>query len=164
MTFDRATATRNPDAEFLALGHPFVDAMLRQVGDYSFGGHTAVRVIESADLTLGEPRAGYQFNFVVRGRVQREDGDEYLFTFYPVVIRTDGSSDDRIASLAAENYSADGSLSSPADRLFRELEAMEIESAYDLAKAEVERKAQLWDWEEEVDLIGVGKVAILPAG
>lgn len=163
-TFDRATAIRNPEAEFLALGHPFVDAMLQQIGDYSFGGHTALRVIESADLTLGETKAGYQFNFVVRGRVQREDGDEYLFNFYPVVIRTDGSSDDHMASLAAENYSTDASLPSRAERLLSELEALGIESAYDLAKAELERKAQLWDWDEDVDLIGVGKVAILRAG
>src|SRR5271157_559312 len=32
-TFDRATAIRNSQADFLALGHPFIDAMLRRVGD-----------------------------------------------------------------------------------------------------------------------------------
>jgi hypothetical protein len=38
-----------------------------------------------------------------------------------------------------------------------ELEGMSVESAYEVAKAEVERKARLWDWEENVDLIGVAK-------
>src|SRR5271157_2975294 len=40
VTFDRATAIRNSQAEFFALGHPFINAMIQQIGDYSFGGHT----------------------------------------------------------------------------------------------------------------------------
>ena len=37
--------------------------------------------------------AGYQFNFMVRSRVQREDGDEYLFDLHTVVVLPDGSID-----------------------------------------------------------------------
>ena len=54
MTFDRATAIRNSQAEFLALGHPFIDAMLRYIGDYDFGGHTAVRVIKLQGAEKGD--------------------------------------------------------------------------------------------------------------
>ena len=92
-TFDRATAIRDSQADFLALGHPFVDAMLRRVGDYSFGGHNAVRVIRANGIDSAAPQAGYQFNFTVRSRVQREDGDEYLFDMHTVVVLPDGSID-----------------------------------------------------------------------
>jgi hypothetical protein len=34
----------------------------------------------------------------------------------------------------------------------------EIDHAYELAKAEVERRVELWDWDEDVDLIGVARV------
>ena len=104
-TFDRATAIRNSQADFLALGHPFIDAMLRRVGDYSFGGHNAVRVIRANGNGSAAPQAGYQFNFTVRSRVQREDGDEYLFDMHTVVVLPDGSIDPELSSLAASRYS-----------------------------------------------------------
>ena len=44
-TFERETAIRRPDAEFLALGHPFVDAILAHAGGHDFGGLTAIRPI-----------------------------------------------------------------------------------------------------------------------
>ena len=61
VTFDRATAIRISQAEFLALGHPFIDAMLRRVGDYSFGGHNAVRVIPANGLATWFTRWVYSF-------------------------------------------------------------------------------------------------------
>jgi hypothetical protein len=143
---------------FFALGHPFVDAMLQQIGDYSFGGHTAVRVIEAPELPGSKRRAGYQFNFIVRGRVQREDGDEYVFSLYTVVISADGTPDEQLASLAAGNYSKDEFPSRPAERLLTELDEIGIDRAYKYAQAEIERKAQFWDWDEDVELIGLAKV------
>jgi hypothetical protein len=154
-------AIRNPQAEFFALGHRFVDAMLQQVGDYSFGGHTAVRVIEAPELQPGEVRAGLQFNFIVRSRVQREDGDEYLFDFYTIVVRADGALDDQLALWAASRYSKEGPLSPHTQRLVRDLESLQFDRAYELAKQQLEAQVRLWDWEEDVELIGVAKVAAL---
>ena len=37
------------------------------------------------------------------------------------------------------------------------------EEAFQCAKAHVERTAQLWDWEEDVELIGAARVVGLPA-
>jgi hypothetical protein len=37
-----------------------------------------------------------------------------------------------------------------------------IESAYQVAKAQIERSVELWDWDEDVDLIGLSKLVILP--
>ena len=89
-TFDRQTAIERTEAEFFALGHPFVDAMLAYVGSYDFGGLTAVRRIVSPSLA---GRCGFLFVLVVRRRVSREDGDECLFEFSPVFVTDDGRVD-----------------------------------------------------------------------
>jgi len=66
VTFDRGMAIRNPQAEFFALGHAFVEAMFEHVGDYSFGGHTAVRAIDAPELPRGQARAGFQSSALAR--------------------------------------------------------------------------------------------------
>jgi hypothetical protein len=161
VTFDRATAIRNPQAEFFALGHAFIDAMLQNVGDYGFGGQTAIRVVESTALQHGETKVGYQFNFTIRRRVQREDGDEYLFDFYTVVISAEGSPEKQLAACAAATYSQDGPIPPQVERLLCTLDSIEVTAAYELAKAEIQREAEFWDWDEDVDLIGLAKVAFL---
>jgi len=159
---DRATAIRNSQADFLALGHPFVDAMLRRVGDYSFGGHTAVRVIQADGLDSATPKAGYQFNFTVRSRVQREDGDEYLFDLYTLVVLPDGTLDERMAEIAAREFSLPDGPGDTALETLGQLESLDLRSAYQLAKAALEKRAEFWDWEEDVGLIGVAKLAAVP--
>jgi len=161
-TFDRATAIRDSQADFLALGHPFIDAMLRRVGDYSFGGHSTVRIIPANGLGT-VPVAGYQFNFTIRSRVQREDGDEYLFDMHTVVVLPDGSIDAGLSSLAASSYSENDSPSPQIERALDSLDKMDVEEAFQYAKAHIERTAQLWDWDEDVELIGVARVVTLPA-
>jgi superfamily II DNA/RNA helicase len=161
VTFDRAKAIRNPQTEFFAIGHPFVDGMFQQIGDYGFGGHTAVRVLELPGSQSEDARAGYQFNFIVRGRVQREDGDEYLFNFYTVVISAAGTPDEDLAACAASSYSKDDSLPSRADSLLSALDDLGIDAAYQVARNEIERKAQFWDWDEDVELIGLAKIVAI---
>jgi superfamily II DNA or RNA helicase len=163
-TFDRATAIRDSQADFLALGHPFIDAMLRRVGDYSFGGHTTVRMIPKNGMDSKVPMAGYQFNFMVRSRVQREDGDEYLFDLHTVVVLPDGSINAELSSLAASSYSENEPVAPQAERALDSLGKMDVEEAFQNAKAHVEQNAQLWDWDEDVELIGVTKTIALPNG
>jgi hypothetical protein len=162
-TFDRATAIRNSQADFLALGHPFIDAMLRRVGDYSFGGHNAVRVIAENGFASAAPKAGYQFNFTIRSRVQREDGDEYLFDMHTVVVLPDGNVDAELSSLAASRYSQSEPLSPQIEGALDSLDKMDVEDAFYRAKDHVERTVRLWDWDEDVELIGVARVVALPA-
>lgn len=158
VTFDRSVAIKNAHTEFFALGHPFVDAMLQQVGDYSFGGHTTVRIIEAPELKGGETRSGVQFNFIVRSRVQRDDGDEYLFESHTVAVRAGGSLDEELASWAASRYSKEGPLPAEAQRLLESLDSLPLDAAYQVAKDRLESQLHLWDWDEDVDLIGVAKV------
>ena len=164
VTFDRATAIRNSQAEFLALGHPFIDAMLRRVGDYSFGGHTTARLIRANGFDLAAPKAGYQFNFTVRSRVQRDDGDEYLFDLHTFVVMADGTIDaGRLAEIAARQFSEQGDPPATASSTLHQLESLDLDNAYQLAKAALEKQAEFWDWDEDVELIGVAKVVALPS-
>jgi len=163
VTFDRSVAIKNPQAQFFALGHPFVDAMLQKVGDYSFGGHAAVRLIGVPHLDPGKARAGIQFNFIVRSRVEREDGNEYLFDCYTVVVRADGTVDDQLASWAASEYSKEGPLPPQAQRQLQDLESLSLEEAYQVAKRNLEGRFRLWDWDEDVDLIGVARLIAVAA-
>lgn len=163
-TFERATAIRNPQSEFLAIGHPFVDAMIRRIGEYDFGGHTATRFIKLLDSGPECIAAGFQFNFTVRRRVAREDGDEHLFDWHTVVVLCDGNVDERLAALAAKEYSLTGYEPTPSvSAVLDRLTSAELERASLSARAYLEQRTQLWDWDEEVDLIGVAKVVFLPA-
>jgi helicase-like protein len=159
VTFERETAIKDSSAEFFAIGHAFVDAMLQHVGAYDFGGHCAVRVIALTDAT--ELKAGFQFNFIVRKRVAREDGDEYLFDLHTVVVGSDGTIDDRLAALAATEYGLDADLNPTISAALGQLDLTRLESAFESAKSYLEERTKLWDWEEEVDLIGVAKVVFI---
>ena len=161
VTFDRATAIRDPQAQFFALGHPFVDAMLAHIGNYDFGGHTATRVIRVPG-TDGEPAAGWQFNFIVRSRVAREDGDEYLFNLYTAVIQPDGSVDEKLAEAAASQHALDEDIPPKVSTELRCVESLELNAAFDAGRAWLEQKVGIWDWDEEVELLGVARVVFLP--
>ena len=163
VTFDRAMAIRSPQAEFFAIGHPFVDAMLRYIGKYEFGGHTAMRVIKMPDLGKDQIMAGYQFNFTVRNRLAREDGDEHLFDFHTVVVRSDGIVDEGLADLAAKSYSFDGSSDQTKLAALKELESIGVDTAFESARTYLEKRTKIWDWDEEVDLVGAARVVFVPA-
>lgn len=160
VTFDRTTAIRNPQAEFFAIGHPFVDAMMRHIGNYDFGGHTATRIVETDDLK--EICAGFQFNFTVRKRVAREDGDEHLFDFRTVLVGSDGTISENLSEIAAKSYSNEGYTDNLVSTALEQLRSLDVSTAFESAKAFLETKTKLWDWDEEVDLIGVAKVVFFP--
>ncbi len=162
VTFDRPTAIRNAQAEFLAIGHPFVDAMLRYIGEYEFGGQTAVRVIRTPEVASGESSAGYQFNFTVRRRVAREDGDEYLFDLHTTVVSAEGEVIEEMSRIAASEYSYEDGNDSNGEAALKGLDRLSVEQAFEIAKTDLQERTRLWDWDEDVDLIGVAKVVFLP--
>lgn len=160
VTFDRNTAIRHQEAEFFAIGHPFVDSMLRHIGDYQFGGQTAVRFVEVPGINA--VAEALQFNFIVRRRVQRADGIEYLFDLYTAVVRGDGEIDPGLATLAAAAYSIDLADESVAD-VGRSPSAVAIENGYQKAKSYLEQQLEFWDWDEDVDLVGLARLIMLPS-
>ncbi len=148
-TFDRDLAIRRSDAAFLALGHPVVDAMLEYAGSYEFGGLTAVRRIPHPELA---GQSGYFFLFVVRQRIANEAVDECLFHFHPVFVGSDQQVSEEAAAastlLEARDEAASGSL--PASQPF-----------FDIAKQSLENKIGLWDWEDDVEFLGLSWVEFL---
>jgi hypothetical protein len=145
-TFDRELAIRRTDAEFLALGHPFIDAVLSYSGSYDFGGLTAARRISDGDLAGIE---GYLFAFVVRRRITREDGDECLFDFQPVFVRTDGTIDEGAVRAAISGQAVD---------IASGCNPPEPSALLVAARNHLERDDSLWDWDEDIEFIGMSWV------
>jgi hypothetical protein len=146
-TFDRELAIKRSDAEFLALGHPFVDAMLSYIGTYDFGGLTAIRRISDPELA---GRSGFLFTFVVRERVTREDGDECLFKFAPVFVNKDGRPDEQALRAAVTQSALEypGSVQLHPDP----------SPAFQAAKQYVEAKHNVWDWNDDIEFLGLSWV------
>lgn len=141
-TFDRDLAIKRSDAEFLAIGHPFINEMLLYVGSYDFGGLTAIRQINEPSLS---GRSGYLFVFVVRKRVTREDGDECFFQFSPVFVSNDGQIDESALSAAVTKEAIDSS--NP------QIYPRDPSAPFEIAKRYLESKLSLWDWDDEVELL-----------
>ncbi|HYX30653.1 MAG TPA: hypothetical protein VE863_19105, partial [Pyrinomonadaceae bacterium] len=146
-TFDRQLAIRRTDADFLALGHPFVDAMLSYSGSYDFGGLTAIRHIHNPTLA---GRSGFLFVFVIRQRITRDGGDECLFQLEPVFITREGQIN-REAAMAAVSEVAleiDTSRCVPPDS----------SKAFEVARQYVEEQVGIWDWVDDVEFLGLSWV------
>ena len=146
-TFDRELAIKRTDAQFMAIGHPFVDATLSYVGSYDFGGLTAIRQINEPALA---GRAGFLFAFVLRKRMSREDCDECLFQFLPVFVSAEGQIDESALFRRLTNQAVEG--------LTSKISPPDSSAAFEIAKRHIEDKLNLWDWVEEVEFLGLSWV------
>lgn len=151
VTFDRDVAIRRSVAEFMAIGHPFIDALLSYVGSYDFGGLTACRTINSDEL---KGQSGYLFIFIIRQRIAREDGDECLFRFEPAFVDSNGKINENAANEAVANITED-------NRTKDHLHLQDIEIAFIKAKKFIEEKAGLWDWNDDVEFLSVSWVVFI---
>ncbi len=80
------------------------------------------------------------------------------------MVLSDGNVDENLAALAAKEYSLAGYEPTPSvSAVLDRLTSAALERASLSARAYLEQRTQLWDWDEEVDLIGVAKVIFLPA-
>jgi hypothetical protein len=145
-TFDRDVAIRRTDAEFLAIGHPFVNAMLEYAGSYDFGGLCAGRRI--IDPVCGG-RSGWLFVFIVRQRVATVHNDECLFGFQPVFVRSDGVIDDEAARSAVSRQASEPS---PGKK------QTGPDEAFQQARTHLVKKLGLWDWDEDVEFLAMSWV------
>ena len=138
------------DAQFLALGHPFVDAMLEHAGSYDLGGLTAIRQIKEPSRA---GQSGYLFIFIVRQRITHQDGDECLFRFQPLFVRVDGVIDEEAASLAVAREAFEDS--APPSGL------PDPEESFHFAKEHLEKEAGLWEWDDDVEFLGLSWVQFI---
>jgi hypothetical protein len=146
-TFDREVAIRRTDAEFLALGHPFVDAMLSYVGSYDFGGLAAIRRISEPKLA---GHRGFLFIFVVRQRITRENGDECLFKFEPIFVTADGRIDNETLMSATNGTSVEEHSNGT--------QVPDPQIAFEAAQRDIEDRLQLWDWTDDVEFLALSWV------
>lgn len=145
-TFDRELAIKRGDIDFLALGHPFVDAELAYVGSYDFGGLTSVRRISSTDM---KGKQGYLFVFIVRNRVTREDGDECLFRLEPVFVDSSNHVQEDVVLTALTAEATDSTFPKP---------NLDPAIAFETAKGHLEAKIGLWDWTDDVEFLSLSWV------
>ncbi|HET6878924.1 MAG TPA: helicase-related protein [Pirellulales bacterium] len=145
-TFERELAIKRSDAEFLALGHPFVNAMLAYVGSYDFGGLASARRIRQESLA---GQSGWLFAFVVRQRVSREGDDECLFRFEPVFVDSRGQID-RLAAAAA--------IASAESEAVADCLPSDVDRSFEIAKQHLESLDAVWDWQDDVEFVGASWV------
>ena len=152
VTFDRKAAIDNPDLTFFALGHPFVDRMLKACGDVGFGGYCTRRYVKNSRPA---GLCGYAFNFIVRQRIHRDEHEEFLFSLHPVFVTADGAIDDFAARVSLESYGL--SLNDQVEVNLRP------DDAFEIAKGRLQEQVKMiWDWEEDVSLLNLALVAIGP--
>jgi hypothetical protein len=88
--------------------------------------------------------------FVLRRRVTREDGDECLFEFSPVFVADDGRIDgesltEAVRGSGEESAKFPGSMPDPS-------------AAFGKARKHLEETADLWEWTDDVEFVGVSRV------
>ncbi|MCH7472032.1 DEAD/DEAH box helicase family protein [bacterium] len=146
-TFNRQLAIRRPDAQFLALGHPFIDAMLKHVGSYDYGGITAAMQLDVEGLA---GLSGYLLILVIRERIAREGDDECVFSLQPVFVSAQGKVDN--AGLALLDDPAGTEVIGMPEDVPDPLKAVSI------AREHLEQRAAVWDWDDDVEFVGMAWV------
>jgi len=92
---------------------------------------------------------GYLFIFVLRRRITREDGDECLFDFQPVFVRSDGVVDDAAVVMAVGRQAEEAKgTESPAA----------AGSSFEIAREHLQKTTNMWDWDEDVEFISMSWV------
>ncbi len=145
-TFDRDLAIHRSDAEFLALGHPLVAAMLQYAGSYDFGGLTALRRVQDSRLA---GRSGFLFLFVVRQRITPEGGDECLFQFHPVFVDKAGNIDNDAVTAAVNGATKE-------EKAIQT--AVDPSTFFTTARQHLEQNLSLWSWDDDVEFLGLSWV------
>ena len=88
VTFDRAIAIRNAEAEFMAIGHPLTNAILSHCGSVDFGGLTGSQVVQRSQC-LSE--SGALFHFTVKVTKEMSGNENTFFEFVPAFVYDDGT-------------------------------------------------------------------------
>ena len=88
VTFDRTVAIRNSDVEFMAIGHPFTNAVLEHCGSIDFGGMANSKVVRRSSHLSSN---GTLFNFSIKVSERTQRSENTFFEFIPVFVRDDGT-------------------------------------------------------------------------
>lgn len=155
VTFNRTTAIRNSEAEFMAIGHPFTDAAIQYCGSADFGGLAGSQVIEEPHALSG---SGALFHFTVKMTKEISRNESTFFEFVPVFVYDDGTvapkeAVQKIVSELANARTPSRQIRSPV-RVAEEL----FEKAKDQA---LEDYAQHEIWDDDVFCLDALRVEVL---
>ena len=87
VTFDRTVAIRNSDVEFMAIGHPFTNAVLEYCGSIDFGGITSAKVVRHSSHLSSN---GTLFNFSIKVSERTQRDENTFFEFISIFVWDDG--------------------------------------------------------------------------
>ncbi len=142
VTFDRNYAIRHSEIEFMALGHPFTDAVIRRCGSVEFGGLSSYRTIKCPDYA---GCFGIHFNFIVKLTKASEDDESIFFELVPIFVEKNCVINDAAARVALYSFSESKS------DLQKIPSAEELHSYYDCALKDVlNRYSEQQLWNEDV--------------
>ena len=155
VTFDRATAIRNSEAEFMALGHPFTDAVLNHCGSVDFGGLTSLKEVNrSQSLSVN----GTLFNFTIKVIKKTLDGETILFEFVPVFVRDDGTVGSEETTQAIISALDEAKTTAKQEALPPE----DVEALFEKAKYQALTQCAQYDpWDDDVFCLNALRVAVV---
>ena len=155
VTFDRGTAIRNSDVEFMAIGHPFTNAVLKYCGSVDFGGLAASKTVRRSSFLSGN---GTLFNVTVKVTKKVEGSESVCFEFIPVFVSDDGTLALKEDTEAIVLELAEAKMTSKQEALPAEDAESLFEKAKDQALVEC-APYQLWD--EDVFCLNALRVEVV---
>ena len=155
VTFDRTTAIRNSEAEFMAIGHPFTNAVLKYCSSVDFGGLTGAQVAERSQYLSG---SGALFHFTVKVTKEISGNESTFFEFVPAFVYDDGTvaSKETVPAIVSELAKAK-TLSKQAALPVKSAQRL-FEKAKDQALAEC---AQYDPWDDDVFCLDALRVEVV---
>ena len=155
VTFDRATAIRRAEVEFMAIGHPFTNAVLKYCGSVDFGGLACSRVVRLLSFPSGN---GTLFNFTVKVSKETQDGESIFFEFIPVFVHDNGKVDSEEATQRIVSELAESKIMSTKEALPFEY----AEPLFEKAKDQVLTQCAQYDlWDEDVFCLNALRVVVV---
>ena len=152
--FDRAAAIRNSDVEFMAIGHPFTNAVLKYCGSSDFGGLASSRAVRRSSLLSSNSTL---FNFTVKVSKETHEDENIFFEFIPVLVHDDGTIAPKEAKQAIVSALAEAKMTSKQAGLLGENAESLFEKAKDQALAECD---QYQPWDEDVFCLNALRVEV----
>ena len=155
VTFERAIAIRNSEAEFLAIGHPLTNAILNHCGSVDFGGLTGSQVVRHSQSLS---RSGALFHFTVKVKKEMSGNESTFFEFVPAFVYDDGT----VAS--KETVQAIVSELAKAKTLSKQtiLPVKDAENLFEKAKGQaLEECDQYQPWDEDVFCLEALRVEVV---
>ena len=155
VTFDRATAIRNSEAEFMAIGHPFTNAVLKYCGSVDFGGLACSKVVRHPSLPSGN---GTLFNFTVKVLKETQDDESIFFKFLPIFVDGNGTVGSEETTQAIVSALAEAKMTSKKEAL--PLEG--AEALFEKAKDQVFTQCAQYDpWDDDIFCLNALRVEVV---